>query len=194
MKGRAVEMPVCGRRGKPKAGFPPRPQPLEIATRFPHSHRPGWAWKSGKPKAGFPLSHLLSLLSNQTSERRPGGSRFAPPSGSFFNEKMLSRLRSDDLNLVCRAMHLTIDLPEDICVALQGRWGDVSRHALETLALEAYRTGALSEDQVKRLLGFDSRFQVHALLKRYQVPLRYTDLDLQDDLAAHRELGILNNQ
>ena len=30
-----------GRGGKPKAGFPPRPQPLEIAVRFPHSHRLG---------------------------------------------------------------------------------------------------------------------------------------------------------
>ena len=36
---------------------------LEIAARFPHSHRLGWAWKSGKPKAGFPLSHLLPLFS-----------------------------------------------------------------------------------------------------------------------------------
>jgi len=30
-EGRAVEMPARGRRGKPKAGFPPRPQALEIA-------------------------------------------------------------------------------------------------------------------------------------------------------------------
>src|SRR5208282_2471492 len=35
------------------------PQPLEIAARFPHSHRLGAAWKSGKPKAGLPLSHSL---------------------------------------------------------------------------------------------------------------------------------------
>ena len=88
-------------------------------------------------------------------------------------------------------MHLTIDLPPDVSEALQERWGDVSRHALETLAVEAYRTGVLSEDQVTRLLGFESRFQVHALLKQYQVPLRYTRIDLEDDLSAHYELGIL---
>jgi hypothetical protein len=91
-------------------------------------------------------------------------------------------------------MHLTIDLPADISEVLKGRWGDVSRHALETLAVEAYRTGVLSEDQVRRLLGFESRFQVHALLKQYQVPMRYTGVDLQDDLAAHYELGILNKR
>src|SRR5438270_11790225 len=35
----AVEMTGYGCRGKPKAGFPLHPQPLEIAMRFPHSHR-----------------------------------------------------------------------------------------------------------------------------------------------------------
>ena len=79
-------------------------------------------------------------------------------------------------------MHLTIDLPADISEALQGRWGDVSRHALETLAVEAYRTGVLSEDQVTRLL------------KQYQVPLRYTRIDLEDDLSAHYDLGILKSR
>ena len=34
----AVEMPVRGKPGKPKPGFPPFPPPLEIAPRFPHSH------------------------------------------------------------------------------------------------------------------------------------------------------------
>ena len=28
-----------GKRGKPKGGFPLFPPPLEIAARFPHSHR-----------------------------------------------------------------------------------------------------------------------------------------------------------
>ena len=37
--GLAAEMPVRGKRGKPKTGFPLSPPPLEIALRFPHSHR-----------------------------------------------------------------------------------------------------------------------------------------------------------
>ena len=91
-------------------------------------------------------------------------------------------------------MHLTIDLPTEISEVLQERWGDLSRHALETLAVDAYRTSVLSESQVRRLLGFENRFQVHALLKQFHVPLRYTGLDLQNDLAAHRELGILDSR
>lgn len=91
-------------------------------------------------------------------------------------------------------MQFTIDLPTDISEALQGRWGDVSRHALEAVSVEAYRTGVLSEDQVRRLLGFESRFQVHAVLKEYQVPLRYSGLDLEYDRSAHYELGILKSR
>jgi len=37
----------------------------------------------------------------------------------------------------------------------------------------------------------ESRFQVHEVLKAHRVPLRYTEADLEDDLRAHRELGVL---
>jgi len=60
----------------------------------------------------------------------------------------------------------------------------VLRRALEALAVEGYRTGALTETQIKRLLGFESRLQVHSLLKEHVA-------DAHEDLAAHRKLGIL---
>jgi predicted HTH domain antitoxin len=88
-------------------------------------------------------------------------------------------------------MDVNIQLPDDISQSLQQNWDNVPRHALEALAVEAYRTGALSEFQVQRLLGLATRFQVHGLLKEHRVPLRYTAADLEDDLDAHRELGLL---
>ena len=88
-------------------------------------------------------------------------------------------------------MRVTIELPEDIAAALTGEWKDVPQRSLEAIAVEGYRTGVLSESQVRRLLNFESRFQVHALLKEHQVPLKYTEADLEQDLAAHRALGIL---
>lgn len=91
-------------------------------------------------------------------------------------------------------MQVTLDLPDDISAALEEQWQDLPRQALEALAVEGYRTGALTEAQVRRLLGFESRFQVHALLKEHRVPLRYSETDLEDDLAAHRELGILRER
>jgi predicted HTH domain antitoxin len=91
-------------------------------------------------------------------------------------------------------MHLTVDLPADILEALEVRWSDVNRHSLEVIAVEGYRTGALTENQVMRLLGLESRFAVHALLKEHRVPLRYTAADFDEDMTAHRELGILRSR
>ena len=39
---RAVEMPARGKSGKPTAGFPLFPPPLEIPVGFPHFHRLGY--------------------------------------------------------------------------------------------------------------------------------------------------------
>src|SRR6266581_8110860 len=92
--GRAVEMTDAGKTKENQTQVSLRfPRPLEIAARFPHSHRPGEARKSGKRKPRFPLSpwRLLQLQNQSRKETRP---RIAPlpPSGSFFNEKMLVRL------------------------------------------------------------------------------------------------------
>jgi predicted HTH domain antitoxin len=89
-------------------------------------------------------------------------------------------------------MQVTVELPEDIVKALEGQWSDIGRQALEAIAIEGYRTGALTENQVRRLLELESRFDVHALLKTHRVPLQYTASDLQDDMRAHRELGIVS--
>jgi predicted HTH domain antitoxin len=88
-------------------------------------------------------------------------------------------------------MKVTIELPEDVLAALKGRWDDVPRRSLEAVAVEGYRTGALTETQVRRLLQLETRFQVHALLKEHHVPLQYTEADLEDDLRAQREVGVL---
>ena len=80
-------------------------------------------------------------------------------------------------------MQVTLDLPDDISTALEGQWRDLPGQALEALAVEGYRTGALTEAQVRRLLGLETRFQVHSLLKEHRIPLRYTETDLEDDTA-----------
>ena len=41
------------------------------------------------------------------------------------------------------------------------------------------------------MVELETRFDVHALLKEHRVPLRYTESDLADDLAALREIGVL---
>jgi len=55
--------------------------------------------------------------------------------------------------------------------------------------VELYQEGA-SEEQIRRLLNLDTRFEVHALLKRHGVPLRYTFQDLEDDRGTLQRLGL----
>ena len=49
-------------------------------------------------------------------------------------------------------MTVTIELPDDIAEAFSAS-GDLSRHALEVLAVDAYRQKALTQAQASRLLG-----------------------------------------
>lgn len=81
-------------------------------------------------------------------------------------------------------MRITVDLPEDIAAHLAGQGENVSRAALEGLALEEYRARRLSTSQLRRLLGFDTRAQVHAFLKEHGVYLHYTLDDLERDRQA----------
>ena len=48
-------------------------------------------------------------------------------------------------------MQITIELPEDIVVRLESKWKDLPRAALESLALEAYRSRALTAAQLRQL-------------------------------------------
>jgi predicted HTH domain antitoxin len=84
-------------------------------------------------------------------------------------------------------MEIAIHLPDDIVRVLP--WQDIPRHMLENIALEGYQTGHLSEEQVRRLLGYSTRLEVHGFLKEHDVPLRYTLDDLEKDREAHRRLG-----
>jgi hypothetical protein len=87
-------------------------------------------------------------------------------------------------------MKITLHIPDDIAQRLQEKHPDLARYVLECFALEGYRTRLLSEEQVRRLLGFETRFEVHALLKQHGVPLHYTLEDLEADRETHRRLGL----
>ncbi len=83
-------------------------------------------------------------------------------------------------------MQITLNLPQDVADGLRAKWGDLPRAALESLALEGYRSGALTHAQLRRLLGFGSRTEVDGFLKRHGVYLDYTMDELQQDTANSR--------
>jgi hypothetical protein len=85
-------------------------------------------------------------------------------------------------------MNIAIEVPEDITPHLQAKWGDISQRALEALALEAYRDGAITEAQVQRMLNLSSRWEVEKFLKQEQAYLDYTEVDLERDIQALRQV------
>jgi hypothetical protein len=84
-------------------------------------------------------------------------------------------------------MRITLELPEDIAQGLESRWKDLPRAALESLALEAYRSRALTAAQLRRLLGFETRMQVDAFLKEHEV-YDFTAADFDQDRETLRQL------
>ena len=81
-------------------------------------------------------------------------------------------------------MRITLELPEDIAAHLASKGENLPRAALEALAVEAYRAQKLSTAQLRRLLGFHTKVQVHAFLKERGVYLNYTQDDLEHDRRA----------
>jgi uncharacterized protein UPF0175 len=57
-------------------------------------------------------------------------------------------------------MQITLGVPDEIAERLA---------LLESFALEGYRSGTLSEEQVRRVLGYGTRMQVHGFLKEQGV-------------------------
>lgn len=83
-------------------------------------------------------------------------------------------------------MQITLNLPEDVAEGLAGKWQDLPRAALESLALEGYRAGALTHAQIRRLLGFASLSETDGFLKQHGVYLEYDAAALEQDTANSR--------
>jgi predicted HTH domain antitoxin len=80
-------------------------------------------------------------------------------------------------------MQITVELPEDIA-----RHPDPGREALEALAIEGYRSQALTHFQASQLLGL-SRFEFDGFLKNRNIYDHAYDVeDLEQDLATLRQL------
>jgi predicted HTH domain antitoxin len=80
-------------------------------------------------------------------------------------------------------MRINVELPEDIA-----RRPDPGREALEALAIEGYRSGALTHYQASQLLGL-SRFEFDRFLKERNIfDHAYDAADLEQDLETLRQL------
>jgi predicted HTH domain antitoxin len=78
-------------------------------------------------------------------------------------------------------MQVTLNIPDELAAQIALGGADLSRAALESLAIEGYRTERLSESEIRRLLGFETRMEVHAFLKEHGAWLHYSVDDLERD-------------
>lgn len=85
-------------------------------------------------------------------------------------------------------MQVTVEIPEDIAQLLNSKWANLPRGVLESLALEAYRSGTLTTAQLRRLLGFETPMEVDAFLKQAGVYLDYSLKDYEEDLETLRKV------
>jgi len=51
-------------------------------------------------------------------------------------------------------MNLTVEIPDDLAGQLSAAGGDLARRALEAWSREEYKSGHLTEDALRRMLGF----------------------------------------
>ena len=62
-------------------------------------------------------------------------------------------------------MQITLELPDDVAEWLEAQIQNLPRFMLECFALEGYRSDRLTEEQVRIVLGYETRMQVHGFLK-----------------------------
>lgn len=80
-------------------------------------------------------------------------------------------------------MDVTLHIPDDIAKRLSATGEDLSRHALEAIALEGYRDQNLTLYQISEMLGL-SRVETEDFLGRHRVPLAVIDeADLDREAA-----------
>ncbi len=78
---------------------------------------------------------------------------------------------------------ITVELPDSIAEKLGIGKIDLSRAALEAIALEGYRSDRLTGFQVMEMLGLETRLELDAFLKAHRVDLEYSFEDLEREQA-----------
>ena len=85
-------------------------------------------------------------------------------------------------------MKIWLDLPDAAIGQLAEEGRDLSRTALEALAIDAYRTNRITAHQLCTLLEIPSRHELDGFLKRHGVPLEYSIDDFEGEAATSARL------
>lgn len=86
-------------------------------------------------------------------------------------------------------MNVTLAIPDDLAESLRADGSDLSRRALEALAIEEFRAGRLTTAEVGRMLGLETRDDVDGFLKAHGAYQPYATADLDREQALLKNLG-----
>jgi hypothetical protein len=87
-------------------------------------------------------------------------------------------------------MDVTVHIPDDLASRLSAAGGDLSRRALEALALEEFKSGHLTKPELRELLGYETRAALDGFLKAHAVFEEYTLEDLEEERHDLSRLGL----
>lgn len=85
-------------------------------------------------------------------------------------------------------MKIWLELPDAAVTQLAQEGQDLSRAALEALAIDAYRMNRITGYQLCQLLDIRSRHDLDEFLKRHGVPLEYSMEDFEREGATSARL------
>jgi hypothetical protein len=85
-------------------------------------------------------------------------------------------------------MQVTVQIPDDIGRRLAEAGSDLSRRALEGLAIEELKAGRITEPELGRMLGL-ARLQIDGFLKEHGVYEDVTIKDVDHDVTDLKSLG-----
>ena len=87
-------------------------------------------------------------------------------------------------------MNLILPIPDELARKLAtADAGDLARRALEAFGVEEYRAGRLTLPELRRMLGFDTRYALDGFLKARGVYLEYGIDDLDQERRDLAQLG-----
>jgi hypothetical protein len=87
-------------------------------------------------------------------------------------------------------MDVTVHIPDDLASRLSATGSDLSRRALEALALEEFKSGHLTKPELRQLLGYETRAALDGFLKAHAVFEEYTLEDLEEERHDLSRLGL----
>jgi hypothetical protein len=88
-------------------------------------------------------------------------------------------------------MELIVHIPDDIAARLgDSARDDLSQRALEAFLAEEYRLGHLHKPDLRRLLGFETGYEIDGFLKAHNVYEHYSMEDFEREQDALRSAGL----